>query len=178
MIDAMTVKMMTAAALAVSGAAAVQYQASQLTKREEMIAELISGIRLFRNEIYYTHDRLERVARRLTSSCSGCCVSLFSEFQDQLNHCRGRDTETMWRSSVENVFGRRPPLKDSDRLALMSAGLRLGRDDIEGQCRYLEKTAEELEVRLLEARKEKEFRSRLYKTLGLTAGCAAAILVF
>ena len=144
MIDAMTVKMMTAAALAVSGAAAGQYQASQLTKREEMIAELISGIRLFRNEIYYTHDRLERVARRLTSSCSG----------------------------------RRPPLKDSDRLALMSAGLRLGRDDIEGQCRYLEKTAEELEVRLLEARKEKESRSRLYKTLGLTAGCAAAILVF
>ena len=84
----------------------------------------------------------------------------------------------MWRSSVENVFGRRPPLKDSDRLTLMSAGLRLGRDDIEGQCRYLEKTAEELEVRLLEARKEKESRSRLYKTLGLTAGCAAAILVF
>ena len=39
MIDAMTVKMMTAAALAVSGAAAGQYQASQLTKREEMIAE-------------------------------------------------------------------------------------------------------------------------------------------
>ena len=169
MIDAMTVKMMMAAALAVSGAAAGQYQASQLTKREEMIAELISGIRLFRNEIYYTHDRLERVAQRLTSSCSGCCVSLFSEFQD---------TETMWRSSVENVFGRRPPLKDSDRLALMSAGLRLGRDDIEGQCRYLEKTAEELEVRLLEARREKESRSRLYKTLGLTAGCAAAILVF
>ena len=116
MIDAMTVKMMTAAALAVSGAAAGQYQASQLTKREEMIAELISGIRLFRNEIYYTHDRLERVAQRLTSSCSGCCVSLFSEFQDQLNHCRGRDTETMWRSSVENVFGRRPPLKDSDQI--------------------------------------------------------------
>lgn len=54
----------------------------------------------------------------------------------------------------------------------MSAGLRLGRDDIEGQCRYLEKTAEELEVRLLEARKEKESRSRLYKTLGLTAGCS------
>ena len=74
MIDAMTVKMMTAAALAVSGAAAGQYQASQLTKREEMIAELISGIRLFRNEIYYTHDRLERVAQRLTSYCSGCCV--------------------------------------------------------------------------------------------------------
>ncbi len=81
MIDAMTVKMMTAAALAVSGAAAGQYQASQLTKREEMIAELISGIRLFRNEIYYTHDRLERVARRLTSSCSGCCVSLFPSFR-------------------------------------------------------------------------------------------------
>ena len=42
----------------------------------------------------------------------------------------------------------------------------------------MEKTAEELEVRLLEARKENESRSRLYKTLGLTAGCAAAILVF
>ena len=69
MIDIMAVKVMTAALLAVSGAAIGQYQASRLTRRVELLEELISGMRLFRNEISYTHDRLERVAGRQTLSC-------------------------------------------------------------------------------------------------------------
>ena len=174
----MAMKIMTAAALAVSGAAMGQYQAHRLTRRTELLEELISGIRLFRNEIYYTHDRLERVAERLVSSCRGCCSDFFSAFQHQLKRGDSRDTETIWRECVDYIFGGGTPLKESDRSALKSAGTRLGMDDVEGQCRYLEKAEEELEIRLEDARKMKESRFRLYRTLGLTAGCAAAILVF
>lgn len=178
MIDIMAVKVMTAALLAVSGAAAGQYQASRLTKRVELLEELISGMRLFRNEIYYTHDRLERVAGRLTLSCQGCGSVFFSEFQRRLEENGGKDTETIWRGCAERVFGNRTPLKERDLSVLKSAGVRLGMDDIEGQCRYLEKAEEDLEVRLKDARQLRESRFRLYRTLGLAAGCAAAILVF
>ena len=95
MIDIMAVKVMTAALLAVSGAAVGQYQASRLTRRVELLEELISGMRLFRNEIYYTHDRLERVAGRLTLSCQGCGSVFFSEFQRRLGeNARSAFSET------------------------------------------------------------------------------------
>lgn len=80
MIDIMAVKVMTAALLAVSGAAVGQYQASRLTRRVELLEELISGMRLFRNEIYYTPRSSGTVAGRLTLSCQGCGSVFFSEF--------------------------------------------------------------------------------------------------
>lgn len=173
-----TLKFTAAAALVLLGAAGGRYQAGRLAARERMIGELIDGIHLFRNEIYYTHDRLERISERLVSSCRGCSSDLFLCFYRELEERAAGDTAELWNDAVLRAFGRRSPLRDCDLDTLRSAGVRLGRDDIEGQCAYLEKTAGELEVRLREARSDRLARSSLCKTLGVAAGCGAAILVF
>lgn len=178
MISGFTVKCFVAVILVAAGAAGGAYQAMRLSQRERMIEELIGGIRLFRSEIYYTHDRLADVSRRLTDSCSGCAAHLFQTFCGELAKGDGIDTAQIWKNTVNNTFKSNSPLSEKDRDVLISAGSRLGRDDIEGQCRYLEKTEEELKVRLGEARKDRETKSSLYKTLGVATGSAAAILVF
>lgn len=172
-----TLRIAAAVFCVILGIAGGRYKASRLSEREKKLEELISGITLFRNEIYYTHDRLEAVAERLSDSAAGCGARLFSHFAECLGTSAGKDSEMIWRDAVRKTFGSRSPLKENDLATLSSAGIRLGKDDPEGQCRYLEKTAAELEVRLREARLDKEARWRLYQTLGLAAGCAAAILV-
>ncbi len=172
-----TLRIAAAVLCLILGAAGGRFKASRLSEREKMLEELISGITLFRNEIYYTHDRLKTVSDRLSDSAGGCGARLFSQFSELLRESAGKDSEMIWKDAVRKTFGSRSPLKENDLTALSSAGIRLGKDDAEGQCRYLEKTAAELEVRLREARLDKETRWRLYQTLGLAAGCAAAVLV-
>lgn len=177
MFNGFTFKCCAAALLVAAGAAGGKYRAMRLSEREKMIEDLIGGVRLFRSEIYYTHDRLARVADRLSRSCTGCASVLFHMLYEELIAGEGMDTEDLWKNAVLNTFKRNPALTEKDRAVLISAGTRLGRDDIEGQCLYLEKTEEELRVRLEEARREKETKSSLYKTLGVAVGSAAAILV-
>ena len=178
MIDYFTVKCFAAVTFIAAGAVGGNYQARRLSRRENMIEELIGGIRLFRSEIYYTHDRLSAVSGRLADSCSGCASRLFQTFCEELSEDSGSDAAQIWQGAVTKTFKGDNALSQKDRNVLAAAGSRLGRDDIEGQRRHLEKTEEELKVRLEEARRDKESKTSLYKTLGTAAGAAAAVLIF
>ncbi len=176
--DPFALKLAAAAIMVLTGAAAGRRQAGRLAERVKLLEELIGGMRLFQSEIYYTHERLETVSGRLVSACQGCASRLFSRFAAELGKGENRDTEELWNDAVSRTFRKDGPLRPADLDTLKSAGIRLGRDDIEGQCSYIEKTVRELEVRLEEARQDCGARSSLLRTLGIAAGCAGAIFIF
>ena len=178
MMDTFALKLTTAAVFVLAGAAGGRWQAGRLAERVKRLEELIGGMRLFQSEIYYTHERLETVAGRLASACQGCASRLFLRFAEELAGGENRDTEELWSGAVSRALGKDTPLKPADLETLKSAGVRLGKDDIRGQCSYIEKTIKELEVRLGEARQDCGARSPLFRTLGIAAGCAGAVLIF
>lgn len=178
MIDALMLKLTAAAVFVLAGTAAGYRQAARLAEREKILEDLIGAMKMYESEIYYTHERLEHVARRLSAACRGKAGSLFENFAGRLALQESRSGEEIWNDAVKDTFGHRSALREDDLETLKSAGIRLGRDDVEGQCGYIEKTARDLGVRLEEARQDKKARSSLFKTLGIAAGCAGAILVF
>ncbi len=177
MIDTLTLKIAAAAVFILAGTAGGRFQAGRLKERVKLLEELIGGMRLFQSEIYYTHERLENISKRLVISCRGCASDLFFQFSEELKRGEGRDTEEIWNSAAGKLFQMHTALRTPDLNTLKTAGIRLGRDDIGGQCAYIGKTAEELQVRLQEARQDSETRSRLFQTLGTAAGCAGALLI-
>lgn len=162
----------------IAGGTALGFRyARQLNQRKVILSELIAGLQLFQNEIYYTRERLEAIAWRLGRISDGAAAGFFRTFAELLGERSEQGAELLWNEAVDIYFSAGSPLHKNDTEALRALGVRLGATDVEGQCGNIGRTIKELAVRFAEADETERQKAKLYKTAGAAAGVLFAVLI-
>lgn len=162
----------------IAGGTALGFRyARRLNHRKMILSELISGLQLFQNEIYYTRERLEAIAWRLGRISEGAAAGFFRTFAGLLDERSEQGAELLWDEAVDICFPAGAPLHKNDTEALRALGVRLGATDVEGQCGNIGRTIKELSVRFAEADETERQKAKLYKTAGAAAGVLCAVLI-
>ena len=81
-----------------------------------------------------------------------------------------------WEKALDESKSKKD-LNEEDINVLKSLGKMLGNTDIEGQVSQIELTENLLNDKILEAQESKRKNTKLYKTLGIAAGLAIAIIL-
>ncbi len=152
-------------------------KADRLAKRKVLLEDMIAALEYLKNEIYYTHERLNVVARRIAAMSDGAAAGLFARFSDKLELSEEEGVYRLWSEAVEESFPFYSPLTVQDVEAVTALGMKLGRTDVEGQCGNIERFSRELSIRQSAAETEAAQKSRIYRTLGPVAGIAFAVLI-
>lgn len=156
--------------------------AARLTKRKNAISDIIAGLYLFENEIYYTRERLESIAARLGRISAGAAAEFFSVFAGLLEERSELGAEFLWNEAADICF---PPastltastLNKKDTEALRALGVKLGTTDVEGQRDNIGRTIKELSLRLADAEEMERQKGKMYRTVGAAAGILCAVLI-
>jgi len=116
---------------------------------------------------------LPSLLEEAASVCTGKVSSVFGELSDELETQSSPDVK----SCMNVVLERRGDVPDSLRESLVHLSYSLGKFDLPGQLQGIAQTSEFVKrsISMLEA--EQNSKSKLYKTLGLCAGLALAIVL-
>lgn len=161
----------------ITGTCAGFIKADRLARRNTLLGELIVSFEYLKNEIYYTHERLNVVADRIACMSDGKPAELFGRFADKLSDRQEEGVYILWKESVDETFPFYSPLAGQDAEAVCALGIKLGRTDVDGQCSNIERSCRELSIRQAAAETEASQKSRIYRTLGAVTGIAFAILI-
>lgn len=103
----------------------------------------------------------------------GCLRRLFLDLAGALDAHSGSDVEQCLRTSLD----KQPGIPMRLRKRIWQLGRTLGRFDLDGQLRGIESAREGCRRELRELERNRQQRLRSYRTLGLCAGAALAILL-
>jgi stage III sporulation protein AB len=142
--------------------------------RTEALEAVAAGLELLRTEIRYAALPLPAALRRVAGMAPSPASRLFGATAEALD--RGAAGE----DAVADAMGRLSrdlPLLPRQRLVLAQLGAVLGRSDRDDQADHLTRAIEHLGREAARDRPEAQRQASLWRTLGLLAGVAAAILV-
>lgn len=151
--------------------------AGRLTRRKKVLSEVVRGLRIFENEIYYTRERLEMASLYVGMAGEGSAAGLFRCFADSLHERSGQSACYLWKKTVHKYFRENDPLTAKDIDAISRMGHCLGSTDVKGQIENVEHTLKELSVMLSDAGNMESQKGRVYRTAGLAGGILCAVLV-
>ena len=164
-------------AFVIAGAFTGMFYARRLTQRRVALGELVRSLQLFENEIYYTRERLEKAAARVSRASEGQSAELFAVFSELLRERGEAGTGYIWGIAVRECFPEGMPLDARDIDALCSMGRQLGSTDVKGQTENVERTLKELSLRLADAGSAEAQKGRVYRTAGVAGGILCAVLI-
>lgn len=164
-------------AFIVGGAWVGMIYAGRLTHRKRVLSEVVRGLQIFENEIYYTRERLEGAALYVSRAGEGTAACLFRCFADSLHERSGQSACYLWKETVRKCFRENDPLTAKDIDAISRLGHCLGSTDVKGQIENVEHTLKELSVRLSDAGNMESQKGRVYRTAGLAGGILCAVLI-
>ncbi len=153
------------------------FYAGRLTRRKRVLGELVRGLQLFENEIYYTREHLEKAAARIGRAGDGDAAGFFAYFADMLRERGEAGAGYVWEEAARGYFREGDPLTAKDIDALSYMGRRLGSTDVKGQIENVERTVKELSIRLADADSMEAQKGRVYRTAGIAGGILCAVLV-
>lgn len=140
-----------------------------LYRRKQFIKSFIVFIDSLATHIRYNTDDIFR----LVSICSDCeelkCFEFFSKPNSE-------SFEKIWSKSVLTI-PRAYALTKADTDLILQFGAQLGKTDIEGQIKHIKLYRGFFEKQLGEAEEAITKKSKLYKTMGLFAGSAVALMM-
>ena len=158
----------------VGSCAGVGFSAALAYERQERILyQLLHVLSCMACELQYRLLPLPELCRQASQECGGTVQRVLISLAEELEHQMEPDVP----SCMQTVLQKEPmPSRRIRRLFLMF-GRSLGRFDLPGQIRGLEevRTACERELKPLVQQKQNAIRS--YRTLGICAGAAIAILL-
>lgn len=173
----MILKTALCGAFVIVGAFTGMFYARRLTQRRIALGELVRSLQLFENEIYYTRERLEKAAARVSRASGGPAGELFAAFAELLRERGEAGAGHLWEAAVSECFPEDMPLNARDIDALRAMGRQLGSTDIKGQTENIERTLKELSLRLADAGNAEAQKGRVYRTAGVAGGILCAVLV-
>ena len=159
------------------GAWTGMFYAGQLSSRKRALGELMRGLQLFKNEIYYTRERLEKAAARAGRASDGASAGFFEYFAGMLHERSEEGAGHVWEDAARGYFGRGNILNEKDIEALSAMGQRLGSTDIKGQMENIERTLKELSIRYTDAGSMEAQKGKVYRTAGVAGGILCAVLI-
>lgn len=168
----MTIKLI-GALLIICGCGGFGFGVAAAHRREERTLRQFVGVLDYMScELQYRLTPLPQLCRQAALECSGILNKVFSSFAEELDMQVSANVEICMKA----VLAKYDDIPKHTRNAMQLLGHCLGRFDLEGQLRDLEKVRLECRSKLSELSQNRDSRLRTYQTLGLCAGAALAIL--
>lgn len=146
--------------------------AANYRQRENILRQMIRILRYMEWELQCRLTLLPQLCRQAAMEVGGPLRHVFLELAERLDS----QMESNVRSSMASVLKNHAELPRCVNKQLMQLGNILGRFDLEGQLEGLRAVRSGCKELLKGLSRDSEIRLRSYRTLGLCAGAALAIL--
>ena len=157
----------------VAGCGWVGFSMALQYKREEAaLMQLIRGLEFMICELEYRMTPLPELCQKVAQFSDGIVGKAFGAIASELEAGFAPDAEGCVRTALDSL-NQMPKLCGQ---AMLQMGLSLGKFDAQGQRASLFQVQEECRERLRQLGEDRTNRLRCYRTLGLCAGAALAIL--
>jgi len=147
----------------------------QYNTRFEQVKKLRSSLKMLETEISYSMNPLPEALFRIGSRISGPVGILYEHVAELLEKNAGLPMEKVWKVGLSKL-SEESSLKKEELDVLDDFGLGLGGSDREEQLKNLHLAQEHLRIIEASAESDKNKYERMYKTLGVLAGTALAIV--
>jgi stage III sporulation protein AB len=144
------------------------YMAKSLSRRRDFLKEFIVFMNTLATEIRYNSEDIFTLVQKCAKAEELQSFGTLSEHQEAF--------ENFWNKSVLTV-PKAYSLKKEDISLLFDFGSQLGKTDVDGQLKHIELYKIMFEKQLANAENEITQKSKLYKTMGLFVGTAAALIM-
>lgn len=149
------------------------YKSRKLKERERVLIEMVTFLKLVKNEIKYMMNILpnayeisrQKLSTELKIKIGQIVVDMLDS--ENLTYVEG---------SIEKNISEIECLEKYDKEVFTSTLKNLGRSDIEGQTNIIENTINILETQINEANEIKNTNSKLYRTIGIITGLMLVII--
>ena len=149
------------------------YKSRKLKERERVLIEMVTFLKLVKNEIKYMMNILpnayeisrQKLSTELKIKIGQIVVDMLDS--ENLTYVEG---------SIEKNISEIECLEKYDKEVIISTLKNLGRSDIEGQINIIENTINILETQINEANEIKNTNSKLYRTIGIITGLMLVII--
>ena len=141
-------------------------ESRKLILRERRLEDFLSFLQVMTTEIRFSQTHLDEIIRR-----HGEKFEFLKACAEKVE--QGAAFLSVWREEASRAAG----FNAEDRRLLQDFGVGLGTTDISGQLAHCELYTDLFQVRLKEARGQKEKKAKLYLLLGIFGGIAAALLL-
>jgi len=149
------------------------FSAANASRREtRMLRSLLRAVRLMECELQYKLSPLPDLCRQAGLDSSGTVREVFVNLARELDWQTEPDTRSCMAEAIEKSRAMPKRL----RQLFLQLGDSLGRFDLSGQLKELERLSTSCEKELQNLTYHQETRLRNYQTLALCAGAALAIL--
>ncbi|MCL2089587.1 MAG: stage III sporulation protein AB [Oscillospiraceae bacterium] len=165
----MPIKIIGMAAIIAAGGFAGLYMSGSLSKRVSELELVLLLIERLKTSIRYSHTHTSVI---VAEAASHIPLSFLSDCRDNLDRQPG--FPVAWRTALERYDGN---LTAADIQAVGTIGGILGSCDAQGQTEALELTAERIGACLEDARKERDTKGKMYRSLGILAGVGLSIIL-
>lgn len=136
--------------------------------------EKINGLlNIFKAKIKFTCLTIQEIFNQIYEENKDNIGEIFKNASDYMNE---ESSKKAWEKSLE-IATKKTNFNEEDITTLKTLGKMLGNTDMAGQVSQIELTEQMLLERIENAKVEKKKNSKLYKTLGITAGLAIAIIL-
>lgn len=161
------------ALLIIAGCGGCGFSAAAASRRQtHMLQELLRAVRLMECELQFKLTALPDLCRQAGKDTSGAVREVFINLARELDWQAEPDVRSCMAEAVEKSR----VLPKRIRHLFLQLGGSLGRFDLSGQLKELEHIRATCQQELQEAVQDQENRLRSYRTLGICAGAALAII--
>lgn len=162
------------ASLVVVGCGGVGFSLAHSYKRQIVIlSELQDALQIMHGELSCRLTPLPELFGKMAQLQDGSLHKVFAHLSEELEQQNLPDAFECMRA----VLARVPDLPDDAAGVLLELGKCMGIFDLDGQLRQLEALQGRCGILLASLNQQKEDRVRQYRTLGICAGAALAILL-
>ena len=168
----MTIKLIGAILIVVSCAGMGFSIAASQIKAERSLEQLIIAIEWMTNELQHHMPPLPDLCRQAAMQVHGSLRTIFITLADELDRQAYSDAQACVSVALEEV----KDLPETTAKHIHRLGRSLGRFDLPGQLSGLESIRQSAQRELDGLRANMDTRIRSYRTLGICAGAALAIL--
>ena len=140
---------------------------------EKLLRQLLETLDFMESELQYRLTALPELFQLCGLRTGGCLRRLFLDFAGELDKRSAPQVEQCLRVCLD----RQPGIPGRLRRLIYQLGKSLGRFDLPGQLKGIAAAKESCKRELRELERNREQRLRSYRTLGLCAGAALAVLL-
>ncbi len=147
--------------------------AKKYVSRVKELEKMQNLLNIFKSKIKFTGLTIQEIFNQIYDDNKDVVGDIFKRASLNMENMSAKDG---WKKAIEESQDKLS-LNKEDFTAIGTLGKMLGNTDVEGQVGQIELTEKLIEDQIENAKIEKQKNTKLYKTLGVTVGLTAVILL-
>lgn len=147
--------------------------AKKYVSRVQELEKMQNSLNIFKSKIKFSGLTIQEIFNQIYDDNKDVVGDIFKRASLNMENMSAKDG---WEKAIEESQDKLS-LNKEDFTAIGTLGKMLGNIDVEGQVSQIELTEKLIEDQIENAKVEKQKNTKLYKTLGVTVGLAAVILL-